>query len=305
MGLSSEWIKILVCPDCKGNLADSKASLVCESCGNSFEIIDGIPLLISGCGGAEKDHYARQKEYFDREFKEYGHYSLENWRKSYLDRIFGGLGFENANLSNHFYLDIGCGGSGYTVIEASRRGIRSVGCDLSLEGMLKAQSFAREEGVGNCTFFVVCSAERLPFKREIFSGISSIAVLEHLPHDDQAIKEIFRTAKANARVFVTVPNAYKRIWPLLWLPYYIHDKRIGHLRHYTEENLTKKFEQAGFELLEVYYSGHMVKICQKLLSILPLKGHQRDHLWWRLEKRDLAKKRVSTGLNISAIFAKA
>ncbi len=308
MGLSPEWVEVLACPDCRGHLTEDMTNLVCMDCGNSFEITDGVALLVSQSGGFEEDHIKQQKKYFNNEFKAYGEYKLENWRKSYLDRIFRSLGFGNfrsTDKSDHFYLDVGCGGSGYTVIEAARKNIRSIGCDLSLEGMLKAQRFARGQGVSQRALFVVCSAEQLPFQRDIFSGISSVAVLEHLSDDNQAIKEMFRVAKANALVYVMVPNAYRKIWPFLWIPYYIHDKRIGHLRHYLEDDLICKFEKPGFKLLEIYYSGHMIKVWQLLLSLLPLKEDQMNSLWWRLENRDLRKKEVSTGVNVNATFSNA
>jgi ubiquinone/menaquinone biosynthesis C-methylase UbiE len=67
--------------------------------------------------------------------------------------------------------------------------------------------------------------------------VSSIAVLEHLIDDNRAIAEISRVIKDRGKLFITVSNAYKRILPLFWLISYFHDKRVGHLRHYSEKEL--------------------------------------------------------------------
>lgn len=40
-----QYIEILQCPSCEGDLARNADSLSCQRCGQRFEIADGIPLL--------------------------------------------------------------------------------------------------------------------------------------------------------------------------------------------------------------------------------------------------------------------
>jgi uncharacterized protein YbaR (Trm112 family) len=38
---------ILACPACHGQIRQTQKNLVCEACGRSYPIIDGIPVLIA------------------------------------------------------------------------------------------------------------------------------------------------------------------------------------------------------------------------------------------------------------------
>lgn len=245
-----------------------------------------------------------QRKYFDYEFRKYKKYKLDNWQISYLKRIFKALGIDD-NPKN-LYLDIGVGGTGYTVIEIAKKGCRSVGIDLSLEGIKKARSFAKSELKRKASLcnFVVCLGENLPFKENIFNKLSSIAVLEHVPNDKKAIEEIARVTKSDGKIWITVPNTYTRISPIFWIPYYIHDKRIGHLRHYKAENLIEKFANFNFMCEEVQYTGHLPKIFQILFSYILKNRWKNSKMWWKIENMDLKKKNNRSGLQLSLIFSK-
>ena len=180
----------------------------------------------------------------------------------------------------------------------------AIGCDISLGGVLKAKRFAEEKGVQDLTYFVVCSAERLPFKDAAFHKMSSVHVLEHLYDDIAAVAEIGRVVRD--RAFISVPNTYYRMWPIFWLPYYIHDKRIGHLRHYSEKDLVTKFSGASFRCTHVHYSGHLVKFLQFFLAkLLRVENKQDSWLWWKLENADLNSGHFPFALTLNCTFARA
>ena len=300
MNIKPELLKVLACPICKSDVRLKSKRLNCINCQATYPIENGIPIMLA----QNHKHYEHQREYFNKEFGSYKEYRLENWRISYLKRIFGALNIRDGlKTGNDLYLDIGVGGSGYTVIEAARKGVRAIGTDLSLVGIQQARKFAREEGVEKLCHFVVSSAEALPFKNAVFSKVSSIAVLEHLPHDKQAIAEISRIIKARGKTFVMVPNSYRRISPLFWVPYYVHDKSIGHLRHYRAEDLADEFRKQKFVVKEILYSGHFVKFAQMFVSLV-FPRFKASRLWWTLEKMDLKKKRGIHGLHLHLIVEK-
>jgi len=236
-----------------------------------------------------------QIKYFNKEYKTYQKYRLENWRISYMKRV-----FEKFNLKKgQKYLDIGCGGNAYLPIEAAKRKVKAYGVDISTEAIKKAQMFAKNESVSELTNFKKANAENLPFKDNQFHAVSAIALLEHLENDKKAVEEMGRVCKKGGLVFITVPNAYKSMPLYTWIPYLIHDKQIGHLRHYSAKHLTHLFESAGFKTQGVFYSGHNIKFLQLLLYKLT----KNDHLWWKLEKKDIAQK-SKWAVTLSALFEK-
>ncbi|MFC1790653.1 methyltransferase domain-containing protein [Patescibacteria group bacterium] len=290
-------LTFLKCPYCE--LAElrleSKTRLICGKCSKLFSIIDGIPVLMrkASLGRQEKC----QLNWFENHYSQFSKedYRLENWRLSMLKRI-----FDNRPKKINTYLDLGCGATGYTVIEGARRNKwLSFGADISFEAMLRAKALAGKQGVAERTGFVVCSAERLPFKDNLFDYVSAISLLEHLENDLQVIKGVSRIVKEKGAVYVCVPNTYKRMWPFLWPVYFWIDKNIGHKRHYSIENLSLKMAKEGFRLDRVFYNGHLIKLLQLTLEKLRLINEEN---WWQLEKKDL--NRNPMGIQLNAVYTK-
>lgn len=296
-----DFIGLLSCPVCRGEFSIAGDLLVCAVCGEDYNVVRNVPILIpKRIEDENMKQLAHQSEWFDRHYSYFQSYRLENWRKSMLKRVFAGLEM-GGNPDGSLYLDIGVGGNGYTVIEAARKGYTAAGTDLSIEGVLSSKKFAKAEGVEDKTFFIVCSAEYLPFKDEAFQKISSLSVLEHLYNDCMAAREIARITAPKGRVFITVPNAYKRMWFFLWPFYYYMDKKIGHLRHYSEEDLSRLFGGSSLECAEAYYNGHLLKFYQIVMERFGLIDERK---WWSLEERDLLYRDNKMGVQLNAVFKK-
>jgi ubiquinone/menaquinone biosynthesis C-methylase UbiE len=251
-----------------------------------------------------KRQIENQKKYYDRHYRIYfSDYRLENWRRSFISRIFENLGIAIGSSEGSF-LDVGVGGTGYTVIEAAKLGQHSVGTDLSFEAVKKARNFALEQGLGKLAHFVVSSAEDLPFKSGVFSKVSIISVLEHIHRDQRAISELSRVMQRSGRLFLIVPNAYRDFYPFLWLPYFIIDKITGHCRHYSKEFLIKRFGEGFFCVRRVFYTGHLIKIFQFIISKIFGENVFGGKLWWYCECRDLRNSGNKGGLQLNALFEK-
>lgn len=290
----------LVCPACKGDLSVAAAGPTCMRCSVEYGVVEGIPLFLPQ---ALTEQQLGQTAYFDTEFKTYAECRPENWRLSFVRRIFDSLEIPEAGGP---YLDVGVGGSGATVIEAARVGIDATGCDLSVEGVRQAARFAREQGVALRASFVACAAEALPFPDDEFQSASAVAVLEHLDDDLAAINELARVIRPNGLLWITVPNAYRYIPPPLWPVYLIHDRKLGHKRHYDAATLTRRVSGSGFHHVSTLFSGHPVKVLQLAVDrLLPLSDRRRSRIWWNLEGRDLrAHKRALGALQLNAVFRK-
>jgi SAM-dependent methyltransferase len=288
----------MVCPLCRGRLEAAGERIRCMGCGSEFDTADGVAVLVPPELSEQHEH---QRGYFDAEFAGFGRYEVDPWRRSFNDRIFAALGLAPGRGP---YLDVGVGGSGATVIEAARLGVEAVGCDLSVEGVVRAAMFAASEGVADRTSFVVCAAERLPFPDASVGCASAVAVLEHVDDDGEAAEELARVVRPGGRVWVTVPHAYRYIPPPLWPFYLVHDRRIGHKRHYDEARLRRLFAPRGFRHVETQWTGHPVKVAQYALTLAAERvGRDASLAWWALERADLRAKRRRLGaLQISAVF---
>jgi ubiquinone/menaquinone biosynthesis C-methylase UbiE len=286
--------RLLRCPHCGAELTlDTDARC---SGGHRFPLVDGIPVLLDEQTIAADAQYSGQRSYFDTEFRTYERYNLENWRAAYVERLrSAGL----LDVSAAPLVDVGVGGSGYTVIEGARAGVPAIGCDLSLEGLQSAKRFAAAEGVEESTLWVRCSAERLPLDSGSVGAALAIAVLEHVPDDDSALRELARVLRPGGRAWITVPHALRHITPILRGANRRHDRRLGHLRRYEAESLIERGRDVGLEPLDVQFTGHPVKLLQLLGDSVG------DRLWWWAEARDRRRATDRRGsMQLSLVFVR-
>ena len=266
--------KLLCCPKCQGELRKTAAAFTCKNCQKKYPIVSGVPIFL-----LENDdkQTSAQKEIFDTNYQGINTYKLEHWQKSFFKRTLESFGLKKgADNKKGIYLDIGSGGNGYQVIEMAKLGIPSVGIDISLTGILQAKKFAQSQGVGVMTYFIVADANYLPFKKEIFTYASCIMVLEHLETDDLCAGEIDRVLAQAGVAYISVPNTYFRIWPFLWPLYIWWDKKLGHVRHYSENSLIALMTYSGgLELSRVFYTVHLIKFIQLAFSF-PFQAGQLD-----------------------------
>ena len=146
-------------------------------------------------------------------------------------------------------LDLGCG-AGRHAFEAYRRGARVIAADLDLKELAPVSDmFAAMRAEGQArppaqAAAVTADATRLPFRDGSFDGIIVAEMLEHIPHDAAALKEIARVLRPGGTVAVTVPA---------WLPERVcwalsseyHEVPGGHVRIFTRAELAAKLTAAG------------------------------------------------------------
>ncbi len=258
-------------------------------------------VMISGEKGIST--VRRQQEIFDAEYSRPETDGKENWRSSYQARVFSNLALSVSACRGElsYFLDVGTGGTGHLVIEAAREGHYGIGIDVSFIGLRTARGYAKEELGGNHgkTSFVMCTAEQLPFKTAAFHGIACVAILEHVMEDGHALEEMARVLKPRGKAYIVVPNAYSRISPVLRPYYRAHDRKVGHLRHYSEEELSARLQASELSRVQVAYTGHWPKVIQVLLGLIwPRFGRTPSKLWWILERLDERCPAARTGLQL-------
>src|SRR5262245_232189 len=140
-------------------------------------------------------------------------------------------------------LEVGCGtGNVLRVLEKVCQRGKVIGSELFEEGLLFARRRVR------CPL-VLADVHRLPFAAS-FDLIGVFDVLEHIPDDGEALRELHRLLRPGGRLVVTVPAH-----PALWSH---SDDYAGHYRRYSPAALRGALTRAGFRV--DYLSPFMVPL---------------------------------------------
>lgn len=83
-------------------------------------------------------------------------------------------------------------------------------------------------------------AEAMPFENGSFDLVTAFDVIEHLEHDDQALREFVRVVRPGGGVAIAVP-AYEWMWGR-------QDVVSGHYRRYNRRLLKERIEAAGLRI---------------------------------------------------------
>jgi len=148
-------------------------------------------------------------------------------------------------------LDMGCG-AGRHAFEMYRRGADVIAFDQDgdeLAGVLDLFGAMKEAGEapeGADADIKQGDALSLPFPDGEFDRVVAAEVLEHIPADIPAIAELARVLRPGGTLAVSVPRWFPEIvnWKLSKA---YHEVEGGHIRIYTDAELTDKVTRAGLE----------------------------------------------------------
>lgn len=98
-------------------------------------------------------------------------------------------------------LDIGCG-EGYGTARLAEHGSLTVACDYSAEAVAHAAERYRRPGL----VFIVCDAQRLPFRADTFDVVASLQVIEHFIDTDAHLADVSRVLADDGFHFCATPN---------------------------------------------------------------------------------------------------
>ena len=205
-------------------------------------------------------------------------------------------------------LDMGCG-AGRHAFELYRRGAHVVAFDLDadelagVEKMFGAMRLAGEVPEDATAETVRGDALDLPFPDGHFDKIVASEVLEHIPDDMRAMRELLRVLRPGGELAVTVPS---------WLPERIcwalsedyHTAPGGHVRIYTRAELEAKLKAIGFTV-EGHHHAHGLHAPYWWIKCAvgvnndghPLAKAYHQILVWDIMKRPLATRLAERALN--------
>ncbi len=151
------------------------------------------------------------------------------------------------------FLEVGCE-FGYFVRMMAARGLNATGVDIALSKIEKARGFAKDENL-TCRFEVMDAEKLDAFSDKSFDYVLCSEVLEHLPNDDLALKELFRVT--NKQLILTVPHR-SFYWKMMNKFYKFNkfdELGGGHFREYPLDEIITKLQQFPCKNREVYFSG--------------------------------------------------
>lgn len=146
-------------------------------------------------------------------------------------------------------LDIGCGSGRHTAAVYGHPHVTVVGSDMNIDDVIHARNRLRfhdhcgEHG-GGTWLLSVSDITRLPFGDGAFDLVICSEVLEHIPDDHAAVREIIRVLKPKGTLAVSVPRYFPE--RLCWaLSDTYHQTADGHVRIYRQQALIRLLESHG------------------------------------------------------------
>jgi SAM-dependent methyltransferase len=146
-------------------------------------------------------------------------------------------------------LDLGCG-FGRHAFEAARRGAAVIALDAGpdevaqVRGTFGAMVEAGELAADHPATAVQGDALALPFPDATFDRVIASEVLEHIPDDVAAMRELARVLKPGGTMAVTVPRCAPEAINWVLSDEY-HDTPGGHVRIYRRSTLERRLRSSG------------------------------------------------------------
>lgn len=151
-------------------------------------------------------------------------------------------------------LDFGCY-DGYILRNLRRRHeIQGVGVDIAPKAVELARLLSRDDQLD----FLVSDGLPLQLLAGSFDvGVCS-EILEHVPDFDAVLDEMARLLKPGARLYATMPNSLRDVWP----PFRQLCRRVdsieGHRRRMSKDEFVAAIASRGFHPLHVQYRGFIL-----------------------------------------------
>lgn len=259
--------KILFCDRCKRRVEAIREPWP------SFISLKGEIALCPHCNRIiEKSRYEElspeERSYISKKFVEedFGRTAfMYEWGRLLPPSIFYGFSYQGlAEITakrteargGEILLDVATG-TGLVARELSKivglRG-RIFGIDIALEMLKFGKRKAERRGLKNITF-LKCDAEALPFKDQIFDGVTCQASFNLFPQPEKALAEMSRVIKHDSKLVMSVVCHPPKPNFLMKMFFYISN-RVGHrVRFFNGEEIIKMVEKHDFEEICAQWYG--------------------------------------------------
>ena len=176
-------------------------------------------------------------------------------------------------------LDAGCGPGVFTFEMAKRFPESNVtGVDIEDSLLVTNTQIAENLTLDNCRFEHIDLTDMEECER--FDLILSVDNLEHIEDDDNALRRFYQALTDGGELIIHVPG-YERRWFIFgWAVNILIE---GHYRPgYTKGQLTKKLNDAGFKIREIYYTYGWIETISNNISYSISKGEMKNKIFYAM-----------------------
>ena len=142
-------------------------------------------------------------------------------------------------------LDIGSG-AGTLALYIASKGHDALGIEISQKAVESARESAKILGLNNISFEVMNFPNQIPDGK--FDMIIFTEVIEHLKNDNKALNKISSLLNENGTLILSTPSVNAPLHRLGLTKSF--DKKVGHLRRYSIDELKRKCEENELEVVE-------------------------------------------------------
>jgi ubiquinone/menaquinone biosynthesis C-methylase UbiE len=155
-------------------------------------------------------------------------------------------------------LEVACGRGGF-VRHLANAGARVIGCDFSSAALHATRSKLGANRQPLLAALVQGDAQSLPFADNSFDVVVSCETIEHLPHVQAALHEMFRVTRPRGKLLLTTPNYFNfmglyEIYARLRHPARQHEQPFDRRQWFPQVH--KWIRQAGWTILRTDGTVH-------------------------------------------------
>lgn len=299
-------LSYVVCPECRGDELEiesyvskgesiEKGRLICQSCQAWYRIQNGILDLLPFSLRNKKRYktfaqehnllFQSKERYSEKQklgqidfFAESDAYEVDVTNSPYfraLDEVVFEYWIESNLKPGILTLDIGCG-TGRQIVPLAQRNIQVIGVDISEEMLLLARKKIAALGFLRSVDFVICDAEKMPFKDQSFDACTMVGTLHHVHRPKVAIQNAARLIVEGGRFFSHDPHKSPARFIFDWSMkiWKLYDEEARDEPLFTEKQLARLLQEAGIKCvtnLSTYLPLHLFYIFNHRINVHVLR----------------------------------
>lgn len=230
------------CPHCHGDLAAGAEALTCTACGRAYPVVAELPdfrltrhayidfdrdsaravtidalIRAEGLEAGIFDVFRNSRQ-FDAAKCRFRTRQVLGGADKYDRQIDGWL----ADVRTMPVLEVGVG-PGQVTVALARRGISSYGIDVSMEWLVVAKHWLRQNGA--VPQLAIALAENLPVAAGSVASYISLDVIEHVGDQERYVSEMARVLRPGGHYALVTPNRFSLapephvgVWGVGYLP---------------------------------------------------------------------------------------